>query len=124
MSRTPTKYERLTAQVVALERQARNLAKITPPLTLTQEKERTEAVKTTDELIDRLKPKATGGKRYRELLDRARATLTAMQNIPAAPTVRDRLSDTRGVLPQGMTSSPELMGGFRTVSGGLPGTRR
>lgn len=93
------KYDTLKARVEALEARYN----------------RTDA----QQLIQDLREPAKGGKRYRQLLNRARNAGTRKQKKEADP-----YHGLRSAAPRGLTRSPELTGGTHTVSGGHPGTKR
>lgn len=131
MPQKPTLYQRLNSQVIIWERQAREISKFTLPLTRNQGKKLAKALKSTTRLICFLEIKTAAHRRYYPLLKRACDARAVMESIPIWPSPeqeierknRKRVSAPREVLPQGLTRS-NLQWGFRTVSAGLPGTRR
>lgn len=95
----PTKYEKLRTRVQVLEANPdRDVAA---------------------QLVEELRPKAAGGKRYRVLLQRARKASRLDDREPKERV--ERFSAERAGL--GMAKSPKFMGG-RELPGGLPGSKR
>lgn len=82
-----------------------------------------------DALIEELRKAAAGGARYRKLYNRAQAALKAperraeKERRERAERKRKQMEGLMSVTPREATAR-ELTGGFRTVSGGLPGTKR
>jgi len=77
------------------------------------------------QLIDDLVGPAQGGRRYRALLNRARALRKVRRVKPRyVEPPEDPMDGLRETGPRGLTRGRPWTGGNRTVSGGLPGTGR
>lgn len=80
-------------------------------------------------LVEELRKAAAGGARYRKLYNRAQTALKApekkaeKERRERAKRKREQMKGLRSVTPREATAR-ELTGGFRTVSGGLPSTKR
>lgn len=82
-----------------------------------------------EDLVEELRKAAAGGARYRKLYNRAQNALKApekkaeKERREQAKRKREQMKGLRSVTPREATAR-ELTGGFRTVSGGLPSTKR
>ena len=98
-----TKYENLRSEVERLEKDPQNYP-------------------SADVLLNQLKKSAAGGKRYRVLYNRARSAISS--DKPASTKKKTTGGGRVAGAPRGLVRSGQLTGGFRTVGGGLPGSRR